>query len=137
MATKRSITRKGLAVGLAVLGISGLSLASAASLGGLATGSLGAEADLVASCDDSGVTVDWGKPEYSTSMRAYMTSQIILRGVDKDCVGKKFDITVSNSEDVAVAWAKGTSDGSAKYTTDLKVDVPSTELVNVAVVIYD
>lgn len=137
MATKRSITRKGLAVGLAVLGVSGLSLASAASLGGLATGSLGAEASLVASCDSNGVTVDWGKPEYSASMRTYMTSQIILRGVNKDCLEKKFDITVSNGADVEVAWAKGKVLAPGAITSDLKVKVPSTELVNVAVVIYD
>lgn len=57
--SSRRLRAAGLGLGLFILGVGGLVTASGASLGGLNSSSLGADARAVASCDVDGVNLDY------------------------------------------------------------------------------
>ena len=93
MAKKLSTTRKGFAIGLAVVGIAGLSLASAATLGGLTVDGLGSDTKIVAACDSDGMKVGWGTPSFVGS--DYVTTDVVLTKVDPACYGKNLFVTIT------------------------------------------
>jgi hypothetical protein len=78
--------------GLAAFGIL---TASAASLGGLTSSSLGADTTVIASCDTDGIVLSYINT-YNAGPGVYTTTQVIGTGVNRACSGKSFKLTVSN-----------------------------------------
>ena len=83
--------KKTTAVVLAVLVFS-LIAASAASLGGITTADIGAEVDVVASCDTDGVTVSFGTTFDGTE---YVVDSVTVSGIDAPCIGQDLSVTLS------------------------------------------
>jgi len=125
-----SIRRKSAAIALAVVGVAGLTLASAAQLN-VNSATLGAGTDVVASCDTDGVAVGFTNA-YNATSKEYDTSAVTLAGVNGACDGLAIDITVSNAAGVSLASFSGTVGGP--YT--LSTAVAAKSIVNVSVVIH-
>lgn len=79
-------SRKGLALGLAVLGVAGLSLASAATLT-INSATLGSGVKVVASCDTDGIDVSYGT-SFAATIPGYKVATVTLKNVDATCAGK-------------------------------------------------
>ena len=116
-------------------------VASAASLGTVNSTDLVAGVDVVASCDDDNVGVDY-TTEYSSDTGSYTVSQVTLTGVDVACAGQTIDITLADGDDASLGSAGGTMPGAAVTTVTFTVtatspatDVEAEDVENVAVVI--
>ncbi len=79
--------------GLAAFGIL---TASAASLGGLTSSSLGADQTVIASCDTAGGVSMSYTTVYDPTTNAYKTSGVVTGLVDAACIGKTFKLSLSD-----------------------------------------
>ena len=125
-----STRRKSAAIALAIIGVAGLSLASAAQLN-INSASLGAGTHVVASCDTNGVDVGFANG-YNATSKEYDTSAVTLANVDSLCNGLAIDITVANAAGTSLASFSGTVGDT--YTLSTVVAAKSIE--NVSVVIH-
>ena len=111
-------SRKGLALGLAVLGVAGLSLASAATLT-LNSATLGSGVKVVASCDTDGIDVSYGT-SFLATIPGYRVTTVTLKNVDASCATKTVTVdlldgitasavSVGNVAPVALTLTTGTS----------------------------
>jgi len=123
--------RRHVLAGVAALATFGAVVGSAATLGGITSASLGADASVVAGCDPNGITVS-----YSTtySAGAYSVSGVTLGGVDAACNGKNVSVTLADSSNASLGEATSTV-GGAPLTFAPAIDASDVE--NVAVVIAD
>ncbi|WP_159448799.1 hypothetical protein [Demequina sp. NBRC 110053] len=129
MAQKNN-TRKHAAIALGIIGIAGLSLASAATLGvtedsplvGVSTG---------AECDDS-VNV-----AYTTAYGAtgFSTTGIKLSGVDAACSGKAVTVYVLNGSGNQIGSATGTLNATGSVTLTPASPIVSEQIRQAAVAI--
>ena len=87
--------KKTLAVVLAVLAFS-LIAASAASLGGINTSEVGADATFVGSCDTDGVDAVFADPTVDSSGR-YVVASVTISGIHADCLGQRLSVDVTDS----------------------------------------
>src|ERR1035437_2898495 len=87
---KSSKGRKSAAIALAVVGVAGLSLASAAQLT-VNSASLGGGTSVVASCDTDGIGVTYTNV-YDATTGVYDTSSMTLTGVSATCNGLKYSV---------------------------------------------
>jgi len=107
---KRKNSRKALAVALGIMGVAGLSVASASTLditnndANVAVGSR----DFAAACDDA-VNVDY---EYDLATGKY--TQLVISDIDADCAGLSLD------------WTLNTSGATDPSDTDVTVPTPTT-----------
>lgn len=130
-----STRRKAAAVAIAIVGVAGLSLASAAQLN-VNTATLGAASEIVASCQPTSgpaITVGYSN-SYAVASLAYETSAVTLAGVAAACDGLPMSITVA--DDTGAVLATVTDDaatGSSSYT--LSSAVASADIARVAIVI--
>ena len=98
-----------LVAGGATLGVVG---ASAASLGGITTPSLGAENSAVTACDTDGVTIAFA-PAYDNAVATgyYTAGTVTVSGMNAACTGKKMEIrlkdTASGLDTVAASTVAG------------------------------
>ncbi|GGC05292.1 hypothetical protein [Cellulomonas carbonis] len=126
--------RKSAAVALAVVGVAGLSLASAAQLN-VTTGSLGAASEVVASCQPDGgtaIAVTFGSA-YDAATKAYRTGSVVLSDVLAACANQGVDITVFDVNGTALATATGTAAEGTKSFTLVPVDPAATTVDPAAV----
>lgn len=87
---------KGKALALVgALGTFGAMAASAATLGGLGSSSLGADQTVIASCDTDGISLAYTNT-YDPTTNAYKTSAVTMSGVNSNCTGKAFKLTLSD-----------------------------------------
>ncbi|WP_456846970.1 hypothetical protein [Cellulomonas sp. P5_C6] len=116
--TKSKKSRKGLAVGLAILGVAGLSLASAATLT-INSATLGSGVKVVASCDTDGIDVSYGTA-FAATIPGYKVTSVTLKNVDATCAGKTVTVdlldgitssaaTLGQVSPVALTLTTGTS----------------------------
>jgi hypothetical protein len=99
------VRKKLTAIVLAVLAFSMIA-ASAASLGGITTSSLGAEADVVASCDTvGGIAADFA---VAFSGGEYRTTTVQISGADLACEGLDIDVTLLDSGGNSLGSDSGT-----------------------------
>lgn len=124
-----SISRKSAAVALAVVGVAGLSLASAAQLT-VGSSSLGAGADVVASCDPDGITVDFGS---SFTAGAYSVDSVTLGDVAAACAGLTVSVTLTDASGVVLDDATGPA--TVGTTTLTGLSAAASAVTDVAVVI--
>jgi hypothetical protein len=80
---------------IAVAGASvlGLGVASASTLGGLSSSSLGANDTVVASCDSDGVSIAYTNA-YDTATGRYRTTGATVNGIAAACNGKNLAVTL-------------------------------------------
>src|SRR4051812_34517997 len=69
--------------------------ASAATLGGLSSGGLGAEDQIVAGCDTDGMTVGY-TTAYGATAQVYQVTAVNLTGVNAACNGKAASVSLRN-----------------------------------------
>jgi hypothetical protein len=134
-----SARRKSAAVALAVIGIAGLSLASAAQLG-LTSASVGAGSTVVASCDTDGIAVGYTNA-YNTTTNKYDVSGVTLTGVNAACNGLKYKIQLQQG--TATKTALGGELTGASLTVaagaasvPLSANVDAELVTGVSIVIY-
>ena len=70
--------------------------AYAASLGSLRADDLGADNDIVASCDSNGIDVEY-LATYNQSSGQYLVEQVTARNVSVECEGLLYEVTLSES----------------------------------------
>jgi hypothetical protein len=139
-ATKKSTKgRKSAAIALAIVGVAGLSLASAAQLN-INSASLGAGTSVVASCDTDGIDVHYTNV-YNAGTGVYDTSSVILTGVDAKCNGLKYSVQLKTGTGVGTALGDpitGTSLTVAAGSATIAVtpNQPAASIDGVAIVIY-
>ena len=81
---------------VAAFGAFGALTASAATLGGLTSTSLGADQTVVASCDTDGIGLAYSN-SYDAVTNAYRTTAVTLSGVNAACASKTFRLTLSDA----------------------------------------
>lgn len=127
------MSKKLTAVGLGVMVFAMVS-ASAAGLGGTTTGAMGAEADVVAACDTTGVTVDFTTAWDGTAGEFVVTDVVLTDLGDtaaNECDGQSATVSVSAAGTEIGSGAVTVSGASA--TVALTVTAPATEVAAEAV----
>lgn len=127
--------RKTAAIALGVVGILGLSIASAAQLN-LGTSTLGAGTTVVASCQgDTPIGIAFENTFASGADAGYKASSVNLTSIDAACEGLTYKVTLTDSDGAVLGdEATGTVSGSS-VTVPLR-DVPAEDVANVSVVIH-
>ncbi len=123
------VRRKLTAVILAVLVFS-LIAASAASLGGISTDNLGAETDVVASCDSDGITVG-----FTTTFNGgeFEVQTVDITGIAPACVGQDISVELFDASDVSLGSDGPTTLAATSYSAAISASAEA--VVGVAVVI--
>ena len=137
--TKKSTKgRKSAAIALAIVGVAGLTLASAAQLT-VNSSSLGAGASVVASCDTDGITVGYSTT-YNTTNHVYDINGLNLSGVNTACNNLKYSVQLTQGgitvNGVTTPVTTLTTPGAGTAT----IAVPATDasiVTGVAIVIYN
>jgi hypothetical protein len=93
-------------LGAGVLAV-GAVAASAASLGGLNSASVGADQTVVASCDTNGIDMNYNTG-YSAADSGYMVTEVLLSNVDAACNNLHYDMTLALSNGQPIAHSAGT-----------------------------
>ena len=106
MSEKKNNRRKGLAVALAVVGVAGLSLASASQFSLTTDSNLQAGVQDLADCQPVGdeIGVEFGSPTWTAG--EFRVSSATLSGVDDACVGLDYTFVVLDG-DTALATVTG------------------------------
>lgn len=128
-----SARRKSAAIALAVIGIAGLSLASAAQLN-VSTGSLGASSEIVESCQPaSGPAIGLGFTNVYAAT-GYATSGVSLNDVAAACTGLAVRITVADAAGASLGEVVGiAATGDTSYALPANVDATLIESVSVVI----
>lgn len=125
-----NIRNKGLAV-LAGVGVAGLVGAAAASLN-LTNDSLGADAQVVASCDTDGIAVEW-TTAYDATAQAYEVSDVVLTGVDLACNGLDVEISVTDGTTVLATEAGTATTGTTTVALTTAIDASLVDGIGVVI----
>lgn len=115
---------------LSTIGIAG---ASAASLGGVTSNSLGADVGVVASCDTDGVTLGYTN-SYDPTSGAYKTTTVAVSSINAACNGKAISLTLKDSAGVSLGSGSGSVAAGAASLT-LSPTASAAAVVGAAVVI--
>lgn len=114
-AGQRNRRRKALAVLVPAL-LLGVVAASAASLGGVTSPSLGADTGTVSSCDTDGVTLAYTNT-YDATLGRYQTTAVAVSGINTACNTKTLSITLKDSSNTSLGSGSATvSAGAASVT---------------------
>ena len=135
--TMASQRRKSAAIALAVVGIAGLSLASAAQLN-LDTASLGAGSQITAACDTDGIDVDFTSTRGANGQ--YRTSGVVLSDVATACAGLDYRVTLltgpTGAQTPLGAEVAGTDLALTSGAATFAVDQLAADVTGVSVVIF-
>lgn len=127
--------RKTAALALALIGVAGLSIASAAQLN-LGTDSLGAGTTVVASCQPSTVPIGV-RFANAYSAGEYRATGVTLTSVDAACVGQNVRITLTDASGAALGTElSGTVTAAGSTTISVSPAVAAKAITGVAVVIF-
>lgn len=80
---------------LAGVSVAGVVGASAATLGGLGSGSMGSDNSVVAACDSDGITIAY-TTAYNATAQEYQVSAVNFTGVNAACNAKAASVSVRN-----------------------------------------
>lgn len=131
--TKKHTKRKYAAVALALVGVAGLSVASAATLTVDAANEVAIGTDTFSSCDTDGVTVDY---TYAQVGSGFEIDDITVGAIAAACNGEDIQVVLENSAGTELAAVSG-SVAAGAYTADVSsdgIDI-ATNLGDVTVVI--
>jgi hypothetical protein len=129
MHKKKSIAVLGAVVALAAL------TASAASLGGLTSDSLGADQTVVASCDTDGIALAYTN-SYNAATNTYRTTAVTMSGVAATCDTKAYKLTLSDGN-TSLGETTGTVTlaGGTSQTVTLGTPIDTRSITKVSLVI--
>lgn len=113
----RTRRRRGAFAALACIALAGAAAASAASLNGITSDKLGADATLVASCDIDGVTATTFVNAYDATLGAYKTSGVTIGGIDAACAGETMKVTLKDGTGAGLGEATATVAGASQAVT--------------------
>lgn len=136
---KSKKSRKGLAIGLAILGVAGLSLASASALNLTGTPQLQAGVKDVAGCQTSSIAVSFAAPTLVSG--AYTSNAVTLDKIDATCAGSTYKVALLGAGNVLLGTAfTGTvpaTSPSVPLTLTLGAGQTADAITRVAVTIYN
>lgn len=122
------------AVALALVGVAGLGLASAAQLN-VTGGTLAAGTAVVASCQTSGTISVGFTAGYVTG--GYQATAVTFYGVHADCAGRTIEVQLLNGTNpVGTVPSRLVPAGGGTFSTLTFTGVPVTSITGVAVVIH-
>ncbi len=116
--------------GVAMFGVVG---ASAASLGGITSRSLGADATVVSSCDTDGITLAYTNA-YSAALGRYTTTSVSVTGINTACNGLPISLTLFDGTNVSLGSGTTTVAAGAA-TIPMSAGLQSNLVVGAAAVI--
>ena len=124
-----------LVLGLATfgLGVTGLSAASAAALGGLASSDLGADNGGVASCDTDGVAVAY-TVAYDSPSGGYVVGAVTVGGLAPTCSGSTVNVTLADASGGSVSSGSALIGGTPPRVTVVPA-ADATRIMHAAVVV--
>ncbi len=132
-----SKNRKAAALALAVVGVAGLSIASAAQLN-IGTASLGAGQEIVQACQDDEIAVSFSN-EFASSTVGYKVTSVDL-GDLTGCQGDlNYAVTLTGANGAALAELEGTglgTTGSKSIAVPVGTTVAASAVEGVSVVIF-
>lgn len=133
--TKTRNPRKTAAVALGIVGVAGLTLASAAQLN-LSTGSLGAGTTVIASCQgEEPIDVGFESTFAPGADAEYKASNLNLSSIAPACNGQNYKVTLTDDGGAVIGQeATGTVSGTS-LSVPLQ-DVSVEDVANVAVTIH-
>ncbi|MDN4480124.1 hypothetical protein [Demequina muriae] len=133
MATKKHNKRKFAALALALVGVAGLSVASAATLTVDAANEVAIGTDTFAACDTDGVTVDYTYAQVGTD---FEIADLTVGAIDTGCNGEPISVVLENTAGTELASVSG-SVAAGAYTADVSADAIdiATDLGDVVVII--
>lgn len=127
-----SSRRKSTAIALAVVGVAGLSVASAAQLN-VDSSALGAANEVVAACQDAEIQIGFAN-QYDATLAGYETAAVTLSGVLATCAGQSIQVTLASEDGTALASGSATA-AVGTNTVALSGAVDAESIDHVAVVI--
>jgi hypothetical protein len=131
----KNVRTKMIAV-LAGVAVTGIASAAAAGLGGLDTGSVGAESDVIAACQTSGAIGIAFDTSYDNVSAEFLVDAVDLSAVDAACDGQTIDIVLTDSADDEIASGSGTLTVTAgAATVGLATSVAAVDVEGIAIVI--
>lgn len=114
------------------LAVTGGVLASAASLGGVDSASLGSSATVVASCDTDGVTIDYSSA-YDSASGTYLVDAVTVDGIADACKGESIEVSLKDRDGKTTTSTTRTAVTGSKQT--IAVDGFAGESVDSAAVL--
>jgi len=104
--------------------------ASAASLGGVTSDSVGVDSGVVASCDTNGIGVDY-TVSYAPASTRYNVATVVLTGVDAACETNAYSVTLAD-DSTSLGESTGTISlaGGSTVTIDVSSQNVDGELVD-------
>jgi len=135
MSEKKNNRRKGLAVALAVVGIAGLSLASASQLTLSTSATLQAGVEDLAKCQGTTpVTVSFGEPTWSGATESFGVTSATFGNIAAACAGLNYKYVILDAGGDTLASDSSTIGGTSVAPTFTSIDAADVEAV--ALTIY-
>lgn len=132
---KTHVHRALVAGGIALTVGGGIIAASAATLGGITSNSLGADNTLLTSCDTDGVSVAYTNTYDPTGQR-FVVSNAVISGINAACAGKVMNVELSGTGGAALSSSTSlTLTSSASQTVAFATPAVSEDVLGAAVVI--
>ncbi len=128
-----SARRKSAALALAVVGIAGLSLASASQLT-VNGGTIQAGTTTTASCDADGVAAKFASSWSTAAPAGYKADTVTISGIDAACAGGDMKVSVVKADGTAVEFS-ATGIGATWTSAAIAPVVRAADVASVAVVI--
>lgn len=113
---------------------------AAASLGGITSGDLGADAALVASCDTDGVTTSYTSAYSASGTAGYKVGNVTVGGISDACDGQSMTVTLTGAADAELGAVTQAVPVAAAFTNVLDFSseaVLSEDVTGIHVVISD
>jgi alpha-tubulin suppressor-like RCC1 family protein len=127
MASKKNRSRKSLAVALAIVGVAGLSMASAAQLT-VNSDEVVAGVDTFAACDNS-VNVHYTNA-YDSATKTFPVSAVVVDGLTVDaCTGKTVTVSILRANGTVLASATSAAIGATDTSVTIAVTGVTVETV--------
>ncbi|MFP5361133.1 MAG: hypothetical protein ACLGI5_00210 [Thermoleophilia bacterium] len=113
---------------------------AAASLGGITSGDLGADAALVASCDTDGVTTSYTSTYSAAATAGYKVGNVTVGGISDACDGQSMTVTLTGAADAELGAVTQAVPVAVAFTNVLDFSseaVLSEDVTGIHVVISD
>lgn len=120
-------------IAVALVGVAGFGAASAASLGGLSSQSVGSNDTVVAACDSDGVAIAY-TTGYSAAASKYQVTSVTLSGIAAGCANQTAAVTVKGSGGTSLGSGSATVSGTSASIT-LSTPADAEALLGASVVI--
>jgi hypothetical protein len=134
---RRNRPMKTTAAVLGALAAAGLVVASAATLGGINSGELGADYSAVASCDSNGIVVNWD-PSYDQNIPNYAIGDVDISDIDPACAGQNVKVELTKADGSSLGQEiDPLAVTSPTYSVSFTTPVDAALVEGIAVTIYE